>query len=100
MEKIICSMCGGNCIPKFVANDKELNTIEGMEEYAKIDVYWGYFSDKDQEYHKCILCEQCYDEVVKFIESKGGKIEKSYYDLFTYDTYPMEDNFNHESDEI
>ncbi|MCI8401043.1 MAG: hypothetical protein HFI38_02915 [Lachnospiraceae bacterium] len=35
------------------------------EDYVRIHKKWGYFSSKDTENHTFILCEDCYDRMVK-----------------------------------
>ena len=30
-----------------------------------IEIPWGYFSQKDGELHKIMLCEACYDEWIR-----------------------------------
>ncbi len=30
-----------------------------------IEIPWGYFSQKDGELHKIMLCESCYDEWIR-----------------------------------
>lgn len=57
-EKIFCNMCG-----KEIKHDiKNGNITQGI---AEISVEWGYFSNKDGEIHKIILCEECYDKWIK-----------------------------------
>ena len=46
----------------------------GGYEYAKLRARWGFDSAKDGQWHKCYMCEACYDKVVKFIKSLGGTI--------------------------
>ena len=33
-----------------------------------IDKNWGYFSDKDGERHRIVLCETCYDMWIKSLK--------------------------------
>ncbi len=47
-KKINCNICG---------REKEIN-----EEFASINIEWGYFSEKDGEIHKIHICEECYDK--------------------------------------
>lgn len=51
-----CNSCG-----------KDLKTSKGivMEGVVKMNVDWGYFSNKDGEVHKLDICEKCYDEWIK-----------------------------------
>lgn len=73
---ITCNICGLLCDaaergyknPDFISN-----------EYAILEAFWGFCSkNKDTQHHHCIMCEDCYDKVVKFIESLGGKINREY----------------------
>lgn len=52
----ICNMCGRKLNEKIGAN---------REECVRIIKDWGYFSKKDLQTHEIILCEQCYDELIK-----------------------------------
>jgi hypothetical protein len=58
-----CDMCNDDC----------------KYEYATLIGTWGYYSNKDGESHKLIICEKCYDKVKSFIESVGGKIRVKEY---------------------
>jgi hypothetical protein len=50
-QDIICDKCGKSCLDK-----------EGMNfEYATVEAYWGYGSDKDLYHDEAQVCEQCYD---------------------------------------
>ena len=48
-ECIFCNKCGAQ--------------IEG--DYLAVNKEWGYFSDKDTEIRRFVLCEKCYDEIIK-----------------------------------
>ena len=75
----ICDACGLTC-----AKAKDENGNDEGYEYATIKATWGYFSNKDQQRHRCDLCEDCYDRVRGFIESElKGKIKISHYDMLT-----------------
>lgn len=54
--KVICNVCG-----------KELKIENGILKEDAFEVYkeWGYFSEKDLEVHKFVICEKCYDEWIK-----------------------------------
>ena len=54
--KIQCNCCG-----------KELRMQNDFvcEDAVVVEKKWGYFSEKDGEYHKFCLCETCYDEIIK-----------------------------------
>jgi hypothetical protein len=60
---IICDICG-----------KSVKTEFDDYEYALLSARWGYSSSKDEEYHEVCLCEACYDRVIAYIESMGGKV--------------------------
>ncbi len=51
--RVICARCG-----------KQIPT-DGIhrEDYAELVKKWGYFSNKDGQKHRLILCERCYDEI-------------------------------------
>jgi len=80
-EKVIgfiCDVCGMSC-----AKDLE---HDNCHEWATLSATWGFFSNKDQEYHECHLCESCYDRVRGFIEEQlKGKIRVYEYDLLSGD---------------
>ncbi len=51
----------------------------GDFEFAELSAWWGYSTAKDGEYHEICLCEPCYDQVIVYIESLGGKAAKKNY---------------------
>lgn len=55
ITKIICNQCG-----------KEIEVVNGIakEEVLTVEKQWGYFSDKDNEFHQFDLCEDCYDKLI------------------------------------
>ncbi len=59
---IVCDICGVSTKTEF-----------GDFEYARFSANWGYASSKDGEHHEVCLCEPCYDQVIAYIESLGGK---------------------------
>lgn len=63
LQKIVCNKCG-----------KEIPVIQGepQEEVLAIEKRWGYFSKKDNQFHRFEICEDCYDE---FVQSFCIKIE-------------------------
>lgn len=67
---VTCDICGASC-----KNDWGF-------EFATLKSKWGYSSKKDMEEHECELCETCYDKVVAFVESLGGKVQVREYNLF------------------
>lgn len=50
-----CNCCG-----------KEINEEQGIQKEDVLTIVkdWGYFSGKDMERHKLIICEACYDKWV------------------------------------
>ena len=53
MESKKCNCCG-----------KEIKIEQGIQKEDVLEVVkdWGYFSEKDTERHKFIICEDCYDK--------------------------------------
>ncbi|WP_291321643.1 hypothetical protein [Desulfonatronospira sp.] len=65
---IVCDICGVSTKTEF-----------GDFEFAELSACWGYSTAKDGEYHEICLCEPCYDQVLVYIESLGGKaVNKKY----------------------
>jgi hypothetical protein len=60
---VICDICGKSC-----------KTTMDFE-FGILHSDWGFDSKKDGEHHLCQMCEDCYNEVVDFILSRGGKIK-------------------------
>lgn len=54
--KIMCNVCG-----------RELKSENGIlkEDAFEAVKEWGYFSKKDLEVHKFVICEECYDKMVE-----------------------------------
>ncbi len=52
MDQKQCNVCG-----------KVIKTEQGIrkEDVLEITKDWGYFSRKDMERHKFLICEDCYD---------------------------------------
>lgn len=55
-KKIICNQCG-----------RELKMEDGIlkEDAFEARKEWGYFSNKDMTMHAFVLCEECYDKMIK-----------------------------------
>ena len=55
-RKLFCNGCGRvlKCENDILRED----VFEGKKQ-------WGYFSGRDGEIHSFLLCEECYDEMVK-----------------------------------
>lgn len=67
---ILCDVCGKSCRnDKYAADDDELDEAADFE-YATLSAIWGYFSRKDGESYSAILCEDCFDDVVKHINER------------------------------
>lgn len=54
LEQIRCNCCGKNL------KMQGQTAAEGM---CRVEVTWGYFSEKDGEHHMFDLCEECYDRI-------------------------------------
>ena len=53
-----CNMCG-----------KEIKESgRSREDSVLIQKKWGYFSNKDGEQHRIVLCESCYDLWIKSLK--------------------------------
>jgi hypothetical protein len=55
-KELFCNGCGKKIISK--NNILQEDAVEVVKE-------WGYFSKKDLETHYFVLCEACYDSIVK-----------------------------------
>ncbi len=55
-KSIRCNQCG-----RTLKYDNGVITEGALQ----LDLTWGYFSEKDGERHKFILCETCYDAWIK-----------------------------------
>ncbi len=53
MKEIRCNICG-----------KVIKKEQGIlkEDVLEVVKDWGYFSEKDMERHKFLICESCYDQ--------------------------------------
>lgn len=61
LSDVVCDVCGRSC--------KKEQSIES----GTLDGEWGYYSHKDGQWICCDMCEACFDKVLAFIESLGGK---------------------------
>ena len=77
-----CDVCGNTCN---VASRGFRNPGSIIaNELALLEARWGYCSGKDQSHYKCIICEDCFDEVVFFIEHvMKGKVPHAIYNIAT-----------------
>jgi len=63
---LFCDVCGKSC--KTPIDDYE---------YAALKAQWGYSSRKDGETCEMELCEDCFDDVVKYLHAhKKAKTQK------------------------
>lgn len=49
-----CNACG-----KFL----KINGQRVEEGVCRVEQHWGYFSEKDTQCHRFVLCEDCYDKI-------------------------------------
>lgn len=56
LTEVICNCCGKKIV---------VNKGIAAEDYISVEKMWGYFSNRDGEYHNWELCEQCYDRIVE-----------------------------------
>lgn len=54
-----CNICGHT-----------IKMVKGIqrEDFLCVEKEWGYFSEKDGITHKFIICEKCYDKMIKKFE--------------------------------
>lgn len=67
---ICCDVCGKSCKNDrdIATDDYELHETADFE-YGAVSATWGYFSRKDGESYSTLLCENCFDDVVKHIDA-------------------------------
>ncbi|MCD8018852.1 MAG: hypothetical protein LUF92_04510 [Clostridiales bacterium] len=58
-QKWYCNSCGKEII---------LEPAAKREDYLEIRKEWGYFSKKDGEIHRFVLCESCYDKLTEHFQ--------------------------------
>ena len=51
-QQVICNCCGKQIT---------LEPKTEREDYLFVEMEWGFFSKKDGEIHRFVLCESCYD---------------------------------------
>jgi hypothetical protein len=66
---ILCDVCGKSCKNDNYYADDTLLREDADFEYGTVSATWGYFSCKDGESYSTVLCESCFDDVVKHIEA-------------------------------
>lgn len=55
-KTVRCNQCG-----RSLKHEQDVITEGALQ----LDLTWGYFSEKDGERHKFIVCEACYDSWIK-----------------------------------
>jgi hypothetical protein len=77
---IICDCCGKSCKKAEITVDNELNIDHGEKsvafEYMKLQAFWGFYSNKDEEKWTAHLCEDCVDKMLSFV-----KFQKEHYNV-------------------
>lgn len=69
---VCCDVCGNSCKHKHIIPDDECSPgiVQDQDcEYATLSASWGYYSRKDGVSYSAILCETCFDDVVKHINN-------------------------------
>jgi hypothetical protein len=59
IDKIYCDTCGNCC------TDDNL-----CSEYAVLEASWGYNSRKDGERSELHICENCFDDIINWINTR------------------------------
>jgi hypothetical protein len=67
LDSVICDRCGeavkkvneGGWQPTDETHGRW--TEPHFEEYVVIEQHWGYYSNKDGQRHRIVICEPCYD---------------------------------------
>jgi hypothetical protein len=59
---VICDVCGVSC-----------RTPLDDYEYATLNATWGYHSRKDGQTDSLDLCENCFDDAVKYLKSQPSR---------------------------
>jgi len=70
LDRVVCDRCGRS-IEKESAGQwnpfgepfSQYHEPHFKEDYFVLETSWGYFSKKDGQTHRAILCEPCYDLV-------------------------------------
>jgi hypothetical protein len=61
MTDVLCDSCNKSC---------NMDNVHSCFEFAEIKVHWGYYSNKDTEYHEIVMCESCYDKMLELMKIK------------------------------
>lgn len=67
---VTCDICGSDCKVE-ISNDGDTNVVDG-----RLELIGCYGSKYDLEKVSVDLCEKCFDRVLEFIESIGGKVNR------------------------
>lgn len=67
IKQCCCNSCG-----------RKLKYQNGIlqEDVLSVKKEWGYFSNKDMEFHEFVICEDCYDKLVAGFVKDVNKAEK------------------------
>lgn len=66
--ELLCNCCGRSI--------KKDNNIIKEDVFTGIKE-WGYFSDRDMEVHRFIICERCYEEMIRSFKVPVDIINKT-----------------------
>lgn len=68
MEQVRCNCCGKEIVAeKGIQKEDVLNIIKD----------WGYFSSKDMQQHRFVICENCYDSWVLSFKIPPSVVERT-----------------------
>lgn len=65
VDEVYCDACGENCTIEEPCKEYEFATIEAN---------WGYFSNQDGSYYNIDICENCFNETIKFLKNKRKQV--------------------------
>ena len=68
VSELLCNCCGRKI--------KKDNNIIKEDVFTGIKE-WGYFSDRDMEVHRFIICEKCYEEMIRSFKVPVDIINKT-----------------------
>lgn len=83
-NKLMCDVCSGPCFHECDKDDPDFIS----HEFATIEAYWGFYSNKDLFHDRTYVCEKCYDEIMEFIVTKMHGSPKR----FVYNPWPQQNN--------
>ena len=69
---ICCDVCGNSCKNELGTARDHIGDMCNQAadfEFATISANWGYCSRKDGESYHLDLCENCFDAVVKYVDT-------------------------------